>query len=82
MFQSQTLANRALCIFYFPIDTVRGDVHETQGKVRDQRFKAQAFLQFGMEIRFRCYDHIPDLESGKCAPTSERIQRTRALRIT
>jgi hypothetical protein len=63
--QSQTLANGTLCILDFPIYTIGGKVYETQRKIGDERLKAQALLQFGVEIRFRCYNHIRDFVSAR-----------------
>jgi hypothetical protein len=63
--QSQTLANRALGIFDFPIYTISGNVHKTRREIRNKSLKPQLLLQFGVEIRFGCYDHIQDLGSGK-----------------
>jgi hypothetical protein len=42
--QPQTLANGALCILDFPVYTIRGNVHETQRKVSDQRLKAKTLV--------------------------------------
>jgi hypothetical protein len=51
MLDRQTLADSALCVFDFSIDLISGNIHEPCRDVGHQRLKAQALLQFDLEIR-------------------------------
>jgi hypothetical protein len=58
----ETLADRALCIFDLLIYTIRGNVHETQRKIRYQHLKAEAIFQLPSELRRSFADHVCPLD--------------------